>query len=1201
MEISVVIVTYNNEDTIVSCVRSVLQSIQNRGEVILIDNDSQDATLDELHEIVQECSNVRVVANQENRGYSAAANQGAQLASGTVLVFLNPDTEVYAGGLDRLAAILLDESVGAVGPLSDGVYGDQKARDHWSFVRKATPQFARAIASRFEGQIIETKLLIGFCLGIRRELFLQLGGFDEAMFLGSDDLEFSWRLRIAGYRLLIVKDVLVHHRVGHSFAQLPSDERRRTTLESEDALRRKLQEYYGSLDGLTSEGIWGYPIFEAALRRSDADEPVDIAAAILFTDPAYLRSSLSSVHGIPAVVLFPDVENEHRRHARDFAVSTAQALGAHVVVGGWTTPDEGRVAALDWARIREIPYLITLESCELVDSSLLSSLLTIAESRLADVVRASVVVHWKSPEYLARSNVAVDRVIMVAPGRTAYAGNGDFLGDRSLSLGPDHGSVHDLTLCSSHGFNRVRGTDGNSSKWDSWDADRLTGELHPRIPELILFAERSPMTPELNIAWDDYLGLYGGHDPLHPQRPPLPESTGSVSVVIPLYGGQEDIFLCLQSLEQCLDLIHEVVVVDDCSPDDAASIAASFPFANILRNERNLGFSGSCNRGFAESSGDFVLFLNSDTIVPRSGLFELIRSIQRSGSIGAVGPRSNAVGHHQLTNSTYTVLENIESFAEDFALRDAHDAETDMLVGFCLLARRSVLEEVGTFDERFGVGLFEDNDLCYRILRSGYRLVIANRSFVHHRGGPSLERHDSCAATRFNENQALFLKKWKQDLELGFASHLSGMAPTRLQLCPDRHPDRVLEQVEQLRQQADISLCMIVRNEERVLAACLESARPFFKEIIVVDTGSTDATVEIARSFGALVHAIVWPDSFAAARNESLQYATGKWVMWIDADDTIPFASGETILRAAVSAPTHIAGFVIPVRFTCDDPDFGTSVDHVKVFRNDSRFKFEGRIHEQILPSIRSCGGEVARLPAEILHSGYDTSVEGQSRKRERDKKLLALDLADRPDHPFVLFNIGMTAHFNGDHDEAIEVLRRCLEVSNKDESHVRKTFVLLAVSIRDSRSPSEAMSIVEDGLRCYPDDAELLFQRGMLAMTLGDPALAANSYEQVLRVGRGSHFASADTGIYGFKCLHNLAGALLAVGDYRRARDYYRQAHNQNPRHLASAFELFRSALEFGDLGTAEWCVAAVRELEGNSDNVLAMRRDLELSRSGH
>src|SRR5207244_8503320 len=96
---------------------------------------------------------------------------------------------------------------------------------------------------------------------------------------------------------------------------------------------------------------------------------------------------------------------------------------------------------------------------------------------------------------------------------------------------------------------------------------------------------------------------------------------------------------------------------------------------------------------------------------------------------------------------------------------------------------------------------------------------------------------------------------------------------------------------------ATLSLCMIVRDAERSLAAALDSARPFVDEIIVIDTGSTDGTRKIAEDRGARVFDFVWRDDFSAARNYSLEQATGDWIFWMDADDVLPPQSGATLIR----------------------------------------------------------------------------------------------------------------------------------------------------------------------------------------------------------------------------------------------------------------------------------------------------------------
>src|SRR6478609_466965 len=104
-----------------------------------------------------------------------------------------------------------------------------------------------------------------------------------------------------------------------------------------------------------------------------------------------------------------------------------------------------------------------------------------------------------------------------------------------------------------------------------------------------------------------------------------------------------------------------------------------------------------------------------------------------------------------------------------------------------------------------------------------------------------------------------------------------------------------------------LSLCMIVRDAESSLAAALASAQPFIDEVIVVDTGSRDATRDVARAAGAKVFDFPWCDSFSAARNYSLERATGGWLFWMDADDVLPPASGEELRRILADCPERNA------------------------------------------------------------------------------------------------------------------------------------------------------------------------------------------------------------------------------------------------------------------------------------------------------
>jgi GT2 family glycosyltransferase len=581
----------------------------------------------------------------------------------------------------------------------------------------------------------------------------------------------------------------------------------------------------------------------------------------------------------------------------------ARDAGAEVILGDWAPEDTHRQAAIEELRQRGYHHLITPDGDEFIEPALLRHLVRIAEAELADRVYIHWCTYWKSPEYVIRPMEPFTPLIMLDIRDAFHHHIRDYGGGRPLLLGPEFGIMHHLSYVGpDERILRKISTWGHKDEivqgwlenvWYRWDGDRLLRNLHPVSPPNYHMAERIHVPPELEPALSRYRqlmdlpesepqssgtgeggpaedlvrGEQAGED-ASPDSPPLflgegrtgslreddvrggGGGRGGLSLIIPLYGGVEDVIGCLESLRACRDLWHEVVIVDNASPDGADLAAEEYDFVKLIRNETNLGFAKACNQGAEAATGDVLLFLNSDTVVTRAGLTRLVESLQSSGSIAAAGPYTNRAGHLQQIDPTYTGLETLDLFAEDFACRDVPDVDVDMLVGFCLAVKRPVWDEVGGFDERFGMGMYEDNDLSYRCRRAGYRLVIAARSFIHHAGSQTLMRSKADVAALLRNNRKLYLEKWRDDLETGFASSLSGLALERIVFNAERHPDARAGRVADLARRADISLCMIVRNEERVLADCLKSAKPFFREMIVVDTGSTDCKKEIAAQMG---------------------------------------------------------------------------------------------------------------------------------------------------------------------------------------------------------------------------------------------------------------------------------------------------------------------------------------------------------------
>lgn len=346
-----------------------------------------------------------------------------------------------------------------------------------------------------------------------------------------------------------------------------------------------------------------------------------------------------------------------------------------------------------------------------------------------------------------------------------------------------------------------------------------------------------------------------------------------------------------------------------------------------------------------------------------------------------------------------------------------------------------------------------------------------------------------------------------------------------------------------------LSLCMICRDNENTIRPCLESIRPWVDEMVVVDTGSTDATPSIAEELGARLFHFPWCDDFAAARNESLRHARGEWIFWMDSDDTIPQECGQKLRNVAFgNHPATTLGYVIQVHCPGERDGDLTVVDHVKMFRNHPQIRFEFRIHEQVLMSIRRLGGDVGWTDAYVVHTGADRSAEGRQRKYERDLKILADEIADRPEHPFVLFNLGMTYADMDDHESAVDYLRKCVAVSDVGESHVRKAYALLIASLDRLQRGDAAYEICRKGLALFPDDVELLFRKGILSHSMGRHDEAEKSYLAAIQCRSSQHFASVDPAVASYKARHNLALVYQDMGRPDLAEVQLRIALGQRP-----------------------------------------------------
>ncbi|MBX5470336.1 MAG: tetratricopeptide repeat protein [Thermoleophilaceae bacterium] len=367
-----------------------------------------------------------------------------------------------------------------------------------------------------------------------------------------------------------------------------------------------------------------------------------------------------------------------------------------------------------------------------------------------------------------------------------------------------------------------------------------------------------------------------------------------------------------------------------------------------------------------------------------------------------------------------------------------------------------------------------------------------------------------------------------------------------------------------------ISLCMIVKDEEEMLPRCLEAAHRAVDEIVIVDTGSTDRTIEIAESYGARVIEAEWTGSFADARNISFEAATGDWLLYLDADEVI-VAEDAPKLRELAGHVWREAFFFVETNFT-GDLDDGTAVNHntLRMFRNRPHYRFEGRIHEQIAHRLPSIPERLERPSVRIEHYGYLGAVRDAKEKSRRNIELLERQVADGEDTPFLHFNLGSEHAAAGDAERARERFAKAWRLLENDPERTAYGYVpsltnRYVKALRVTGRHAEARAVAEEGLRLFPGFTDLVLEQAHVARALGDLDEAARLIERCLEMGDAPSRYSPMVGCGSYVALNALADIRREQGELAEAEALLDRALREHPTYLGSVRPLAEAMLARG------------------------------------
>jgi glycosyltransferase involved in cell wall biosynthesis len=239
-----------------------------------------------------------------------------------------------------------------------------------------------------------------------------------------------------------------------------------------------------------------------------------------------------------------------------------------------------------------------------------------------------------------------------------------------------------------------------------------------------------------------------------------------------------------------------------------------------------------------------------------------------------------------------------------------------------------------------------------------------------------------------------------------------------------------------------LSLCMIVKNEEKNLAESLDSVKDVVDEMIIVDTGSRDGTIKIAENYNAKIYQYEWTNNFSAARNFALGKATGDWIFYLDADERLDNNSIAEFSK--LSNTKLLIGYYCTVKSYHLDKNRDNSIRYLRLFSNSPEIKFEGKVHEQLEPSLTKNRYQLLHTNILIHHIGYSNSKEERQKKIERNLHLLKEEFASTKS-PYSLFQLAQSYNLLNERLDAFKSYKSAGESAGLDRSLRAQCFAYLA------------------------------------------------------------------------------------------------------------------------------------------------------------
>lgn len=340
-----------------------------------------------------------------------------------------------------------------------------------------------------------------------------------------------------------------------------------------------------------------------------------------------------------------------------------------------------------------------------------------------------------------------------------------------------------------------------------------------------------------------------------------------------------------------------------------------------------------------------------------------------------------------------------------------------------------------------------------------------------------------------------------------------------------------------------ITLCMIVKNEEENLKNCLSKVGNLVQEIIVIDTGSTDGTKSIALEFTDKVYDYEWCNDFSAARNFSISKATNDWILVLDADEYVSqLASGSIKTFIGNKKNEKVVGRIERINILEDGSGDKKYIERISRLFNKKYFQYEGTIHEQIASKD---GTAYNTIPVDIAayHVGYTREAVNKTNKLKRNKDMLIRAIEDKPNDPYLYFQLGKTNYMMKDYNTSCSCFEKALtyQLDSRLE-YVEDLIETYGYALINSGRYSDAMSL-ENYLELYRNSADFHFLLGLIYMNNTKFTEAVESFLECTKLSYGKM-----EGITTVLPYYNIGVIYEVLGYKEQAVEYYKLCGDYKP-----------------------------------------------------